>query len=1317
MMDIQAEQAREDRANNNNNRGGNRGEGRGPPSRRSTGGSGGNFHRNSSGSGGGGRRGGNNRRPPDRSNLPLEHGCICSAKDKFGFIHCADRPTEIFFHYSEVTNVNPDDLNVDDEVEFRVGKSRDNPDKLAAFEVYRLPTGTVQWEYEESPGERFQGLVDRPLMRPSGNNNRRNSDRDDTNVEGSISLLVPAEESKETKGDKKKSKDKKKDVADAETMTASEGPKIRFTANDYNPDSDDVASTDGDGAGGLRRKSSNTSMESSNRLLRGDLVEFTLVVEKRTRQKFARNIVVLQSERERARLAKEKQMMANATLEQGVVVSLKQDFGFLRSSSRREEVYFHYSYVHLPEEGEDEHELQIGQDMEFLVVTEDVEDRSNNRKQKTSARQVNFLPKGTVVFDKLIAEGVTGMISIVPRADAGRNQQKGASDPQSMGSVRLSTPLSVTDPGTKEAADVKTVVLHVDDVPGGLFAVGKGASMGLWIREGDKVLFDVVYDFVDGKYHARPTKHLVPVGSPLVEKTLSTEVKENSVDKEQEGGKEVINGGNGGRSKKEKKKAGIAVRLVELSLAGRAEGTINTIKEAYGFIHFAERPVDVHFKQFELLPDDVQQDLRRNMGVAMTTTTKADMMGFHQLSPGMEVQFDMSIQGTVMTPNQHQPRGNKRNGGPQSNQHERENLKAQRMLILPKGTILQNKTLGLGLKGTVTKEDPNQPYAGSLDLAEELPQLSLEERHPLVVKMLDSFLRDDTAGSLVFPDIQSSKEEDVIELAIDNIAKGLLEMTHIPQAGNSSYAGRLCIRKVSAEVKAEAALEPESEVAQAAGAETTETKEDGKGEPNEEEKESPKRESRSKSPKPGGAERSKSPKALAKKKKAMQLKLQPLKTIRYDKSSLTPGAKTEVPPGAGDETICDVRQVRRTGKVHLENLSVTDRKVMDPSEVATMEGVTGVGVVREVVLASKFGFITVADEAASKRELLFFHFASVISQNKENPSQQSNHGRSKKGAADAVIHKGDEVKFKIGTEKNGKRVAVDIEIVSLGAIVPSKADKNACKGYILVEPTDTKVGTGIRPSRSFNRGKEAPQPNGGGRWNNVKDLDTPIDQLRSKGEGVILLLEDPSNMFASLIDKVVKGDADGKEGAEAKEEEPKVPSSLAGLGKFHLHYQNGGLALHGAGAPTTMDSSTNPRRGDLVSFVKSKGNGDGVRDIRVVTRAAATLVRGNLQAVDQQKQTAKFVGSVGGDIKEYEIDLKEVVSCEPKQLKDQIEVEGIFHGEAIHGICRASDLRLETKLGTGRKERAKLNLAVKKDKKGQIMAQSMMAKVSDGDEK
>lgn len=1360
LMDIQAEQSKErrnpitnsnntassnngssnirssdsNRNSDNRNRGGGGGA---PPSRRSSGGrdqgggGGSNFgSRNSNGGGGGGRRNSSNsRRGPDRSSLPLEHGCICSLKEKFGFVHCADRPTEIFFHYSEVTNVNPDDLQVDDEIEFRVGTSRgDNPDKLAAFEIYRLPVGTVKWEYEESPGERYQGLVERPLMRPGGNNstnnnNRRNSnDRDDGNAEGLLRLLVPASEDKDVEKDTETA-----DKKEADTMTTADGPQIRFTANDYNPDPVDdktTATEGGDAGASLQRKSSNSSMgnnnNSSNRLFRGDLVEFTLVIEKRTRQKFARNMVVLLSERDRARAAKEKEMMANATLERGVVTSLKQDFGFLRSNARRDEVYFHYPHVVLPEEGEDEHELQIGQDMEFLVLTEDVEDNNNNRgntssKQKTSARQVKFLPKGTVQFDEIVAEGITGTVSIVPRADAGRNQS--SMDPQSLGSIRLSTALSVTDPKTEETVTVKTASLHVGDAPGGIFSVGRGSSMGLWIRDGDKLLFDVVYDFMDASYHARPTKHLLPVGSPLAEAVVTTptsaEEKDTVAESEQEGssGGNEANATEGPDKKKQKNTPAPAVRLIELCLAGRSEGTIHTMKEAYGFIHFSERSVDVHFKQFEMLPDEIQEDLRRNMGLVMPTATKADMMGIHQLTSGTEVQFDLSIQGTVMTQNQHQARGggggNKRGGGGQSNQHERENLKAQRMLIVPRGTILQTKTLGLGAKGVITAEDPNQPYAGTLELAEELPQLTLEERHPLIVKMVDAFVQDTDSESLVFHDIQSPKEEDVIADVIEIRAKGKLAMTHIPQAGNSNYAGRLCIKKVSGEPTNKSSKIGTADE-QATGAETSETKEGEKAEP-EAEVASPLKgqPGRSKSPKQGGG---------AKKKKALQVKLQPLKTIRYDKSSLTQKAKTEVPAGAGDVIICDVQQIRRTGKVHLENLSATERKVMDASEVATLEGASGVGVVKEVVLASKFGFISVADEAASKRELLFFHFSSVAEQSHGN--NNNNYGRNKKGAADAVIHKGDEVKFKIGTEKNGKRVAVDVHIVSSGA-VPSKPDKNACKGFILVEPTDTKVGSAERPARNFNRarGNSPPPPpaaNGGGRWGNVKMDDNQKDQLRSKGEGVILLLEDPAGMFASAVEKALKLEqGKGKEGEESKEERSKTPTSSNGLGKFHLHYQTGALALHGTGAPTTMDSSTNPRRGDLVSFVKSRG-GEGVKDIRVVTRANATLVRGKLGNIDHEKHTAKFVGAVGGEVKEYEINLKEVVSCESKQLKDQIEVEGVLHGDAIHGICRANDLRLETKLGTGKKERPKLNMVVKKDRAGKIMAQSMMATGPDG---
>merc|ERR1711862_1048891 len=78
----------------------------------------------------------------------------------------------------------------------------------------------------------------------------------------------------------------------------------------------------------------------------------------------------------------------------------------------------------------------------------------------------------------------------------------------------------------------------------------------------------------------------------------------------------------------------------------------------------------------------------------------------------------------------------------------------------------------------------------------------------------------------------------------------------------------------------------------------------------------------------------------------------------------------------------------------------------------------------------------------------------------------------------------------------------------------------------------------------------------------------------------------------------------------------------------------------------------------------------------------------------------------------------EVISCDVSVLKEKDSVEGILHDGSIYGICRIVDLYLETKLdskhGAARKERPRLNLTVKKDRGGKIMAQSMMAKGPDG---
>ena len=56
--------------------------------------------------------------------LPLERGRVCTLLERFGFIYCADRPCELFFHYSEVRG-RCDDLKAGTEVEFRVGPGQE----------------------------------------------------------------------------------------------------------------------------------------------------------------------------------------------------------------------------------------------------------------------------------------------------------------------------------------------------------------------------------------------------------------------------------------------------------------------------------------------------------------------------------------------------------------------------------------------------------------------------------------------------------------------------------------------------------------------------------------------------------------------------------------------------------------------------------------------------------------------------------------------------------------------------------------------------------------------------------------------------------------------------------------------------------------------------------------------------------------------------------------------------------------------------------------------------------------------------------------
>lgn len=1193
LLDIQAEQE-QNRSNHNRSYGG-----RGERTRSS---------------GGRQRRDRNNY----SDNLPTEQGEIISLKEGFGFIRCADRPEELFFHYSQVVKCHPDDLQMSDEVEFRVEPSRKDNDKLAAVGVNRLEPGTIEWETEDEPGVRFQGLVERsPRTEGRGASSQ---------TFGTIRMLV-APSSAEAEPDATETQEEPQQQG--EIAAEATGPLVQFSMADVLPPKEDEEAAE-ETSGRFRRMDSSHSRGGGSRLGRNDLVEFTLVTERRSGTKLARSIALLQSERERQRLEKEKKLLENATLERGIVTTLKNDFGFLRSNRRREEVYFHYSNVELPDEDDDEEGdlvLKEGQEMEFLVVTEA---GGNGRKGKTSARKVQFLPAGSVIFHSVLAEGITGVVTRCPHpTDSGYSSEL-------VGTVRLSVEVEDKDADTEASTLVKDALLYAADSPGGSYQANRdGSSVGMWIREGDTLLFDLVKEIVDNSYRVAPTKYLEPL--PALTSSAS-EMEKTPATSETK-----------------------AVHIVSAALAGRAEGVVHTIKDNFGFIHCAERPVDTYFRLYEVMPNDMQETLRRNMPGIDHGKEDEDW----QLKVGAEVQFDLALQGTIAMGN---TRSSRHRHGQSS---DRENLKAQRLLLLPPGSVVETKVIAKGVKGTVSKEDPRQPYAGLIELEETQTPMSPEERHPLVAKLIKSMLESDTEA-VVFHDVQSAKEDEVVVNMVETLGKGALTHTHLPMAGMSSQSGRL---RISKKQPSDA-----DETVEQVATETPEDQTEG----------SPKKERR----------------------KKKQHKEKPIKVIRYDKHCLVKEVQEDMPPGKGDIVECDVVQSRRTGMVGLANIRLVERSTKEAGDEGGAQ--SGVGIVSEVVASRQFGFISLVDENATKREMLFFHLSSIVNTQDSDGAASRN-----KQGGNHTVRKGDEVKFDIVIGKNGKRTAVGIALLPRGTLdINTKADKNACRGYILMEPSHTTLSN--TPSRQSSTGSNAPEPPSGtgGRWQNVDTNLIPKQKSATavKEEGHILLTNDPTNMFGVKLDGGSKASDDTGEKAESNNDD-KTPSALG----THLPYKPGAIAIHGPGSSSVTDSTSAPRRGDLVSFVKAK-SGKGVRDVRVVTRGAATLVRGRLEGISRTDDetasgTARFCAATEKE-EVYDINLSEIVSCDVSRLKDKESVEGILHDGKIFGVCRTCDLYLESKSRHGEgpgghKERPRLNLTLRK-KDGKIMAQSSMAKGPDG---
>ena len=1156
----------------------------------------------------------NRNRGRDLSNYSLEQGKIQTLTEKgFGFIYCANRPSDMFFHYSE-TKGNLVDFKVGEEVQFYIAPSRggishDDEEKLSAYSVSLLEEGTVQWMVEEEG--RKQGKVLRAIRKSGGRLREKGNDQAN---EGTIQLCN-SEVAGEQNGAHSKSL-------------------IRFSASDYDGESTlnpKDAANDGD-------------------LEKGDIIEFTIVISKRDGRKYARAIALIQSERKRQEEEYEAKLLESASLEQGVVLTLKNGFGFLKSNRRKKKVYFEYSHVLLPDDGknsnddgEEEYTLAENQDVEFLVVTEKADPRKGG-KWTLSARKIKFVEKGSVVFQQMLAKGVTGVITSIPQSPSNsglgcnsRNRQGREEANGIAGKVLLNFPITFKPLENKDSTSIKIseVILEPSNSPGGFYSANRdGTRVIPCTQVGDTILFDVMRDIADNRCCVVPTKFISPM------KNDDSILKEDEVGVQKECSNQAL----------------AKVRLLSLSQVGRAEGVINAIKDNFGFVLLAERNAEAYFRLCDILPFGIHEDLAMNdSSILKSSSTSAEAFQGN-LSIGTKVSFDLSLQAPQGNHN-----GNRNRNGRQ--QSDIENVRAQRLVILTPSSVMLKKMIISGVEGLVLKEGTHMHVSGLLELNLNIKGMTLDERHPFVAKMLDSI---ELSGSpVIFREPQSEKENQVIIQMVDERG-GVLRTSYIPTASSENrngQCGRLKISKVTEDNSTHSpdesnqTDETSSEVADHKNENILSCEPDSNEELLLDEK----------------------------KKKTKSGKL--IKNMHYDKHSIS-SKNNGGPPQKGDRVSCDLFQCRRTGIFSVSDIKVIERKMLergmklpnDPAHETTVPGdgnaeptKCGVGFVSKIVPSRQFGFISCSDQNNIHREKLFFHMK---------------HAKEIDGSENTLIRKGDEVTFDIEIGKNGKLNATNVVTISNspGAINRnSKGDKTVSQGYILMAPSHTSF---INTPSHVLQNRSPSKTNG--RWDTcIKNEYRKTSEVsRGKEEGYVLCLPNTvkpsntvnvtnlntsqSNNLATEQMNESAQDCSSSCNELSNDALPQAPVKENTEKCIRLSYSNGMGAAQGIGSSPGAGKSfkaSAPKRGDLVSFIKGKGG--RVRDVTVIKHASAEILKGTLTNININEGKAKF-NSLTKEPNIYEISLSEVISCNIKILNEKDSVEGIFHDGSIFGgkgIC------------------------------------------------
>lgn len=399
-------------------------------------------------------QGGRDSRRYEPPPMPMERGVVVAIKDSFGFVSCADRDGDLFFHLSEA----PVDIEMQDEVEFKV-KNNHRAGKDIAVQMVRLPKGSIVWE--EVAEELLDGVVTKGIPK-SGHHHHggynHTSSRDDPH--GLVEVQPVSSD---------------RDATESSSVTRR--TLVRFTA-------ESVAVADAASEDATPKRLEFPHL--------GDTVQFRVATHRKTGQRRAVALRVVESAH--AKLEKEMEAkLATLEREQGVVNRVKGGGAFIRCCDRTEDVYFPFHELRESEESEGtkaKTKLQVreGDEVSFYVYADS--------EAKRTALRVVKLPTGTVSFEELQQADAEGVVGKVPKEPRYGSEVVGMITPAAAAAA-AKTPGDetheqqappVAEPGKRKLLKKKKTV-------GGLaFRLADATDMAYAPAVGDVVQFDRVLD-------------------------------------------------------------------------------------------------------------------------------------------------------------------------------------------------------------------------------------------------------------------------------------------------------------------------------------------------------------------------------------------------------------------------------------------------------------------------------------------------------------------------------------------------------------------------------------------------------------------------------------------------------------------------------------------------------------------------------------------------------------------------------------------------------------------------------------------------------